>query len=77
MPSKRRKRAFSRRKQTTKKDDNEESDNEHYEIDFIEDYRIIPSEDKIEFLVRWEKYGAEDSTWESFEMFAYDAPQIV
>ena len=27
--------------------------------------------------MKWKGYALEDRTWESFEMFAYDAPDIV
>lgn len=48
-----------------------------YEIEKIIDHRVNGRENRIEFLVRWKGYGPSDDTWESFEMFAYDAPQIV
>jgi Chromo (CHRromatin Organisation MOdifier) domain len=83
MPTKRRKR-FSTRKMTKSPkaqaadDDKNDSDTDtKFEIDFIEDHRINSSDNKIEFRVRWRGYGEADDTWEDFELFAYDAPQIV
>ena len=51
----------------------QEGSNE-FEIESIDNHRITPDGDRIEFLVRWKGYGDVDRTWESFEMFAYDAP---
>ena len=31
----------------------------------------------MEFLVKWKGYGDSDRTWECFELFSYDAPEIV
>jgi hypothetical protein len=55
----------------------EEEDDSEYEIDHIVGYRIKAKDDTIEFLVRWKGYGPNDDTWESFDMFAHDAPDIV
>ena len=37
----------------------------------------MPDKDKVEFFVRWKGYGDDARTWESFELFAYDAPSVV
>lgn len=77
MPSKRKRRPLTRRKISTKSQTGDESDGDQYKIDFIEDYRFDKETATIEFLVRWEGYGPDDNTWESFEMFAHDAPETV
>jgi hypothetical protein len=77
MPGKKRKRFTAKRAKKSTKDSSDEENEGKFEIDFIEDHRIIPSDDRIEFLVRWKSYGPAENTWEEFEMFAFDAPDVV
>lgn len=72
MPVKKRKRNDKGKFQSN---NSESSDGEHYEVDHIEKHRIS-NKNKLEFLVRWKGYSSDDDTWESFDMFAYDAPSI-
>jgi hypothetical protein len=85
MPGKKRKRfalgqarKTVRAKSTTGADDTKpEEVDKKFEIDFIVDHRIIEDEEKIQFKVRWQGYHEADDTWEDFELFAFDAPDIV
>ena len=83
MPSKKRKRLTLRKKaKNAQNQDGSEGEDEEqkYVIDFIDAHRLVHSDkdgDRIEFKVRWKGYGPDDSTWEEFEMFAYDAPDVV
>jgi Chromo (CHRromatin Organisation MOdifier) domain len=45
-------------------------------IEAIDDHRVNSDLDKLEFFVKWEGFGLADRTWEPFEMFAYDAPEV-
>ena len=55
-----------------------DSDSEkQYEVDFIEAHKVSKDKERIEFKVRWKGYGQKASTWEPFDYFAYDAPDIV
>ena len=51
------------------------SDNEHFEVDRIENHKIVKN-NSIEFHVKWKGYPSTDNTWETFERFAHDAPGI-
>jgi len=55
-------------------DEEEEEQGNRYEIEKIENHRI--GKKNVEFLVKWKGYGKDSNTWENFEMFAYDAPEV-
>lgn len=53
------------------------SDSEQeYEVDFIEGHKVSKDGETIQFYVRWKNYAADQNTWETFEFFAHDAPEI-
>jgi hypothetical protein len=52
------------------------SESEEYEVEYIEGHRLSKDLESIEFYVRWKDYGFEDNTWERFEFFAQDAPEL-
>ena len=70
----------SKSKDKSKKDqeasDASGSVSEEYEVDYIEGHRLSKDAESIEFYVRWKDYGFEDNTWEAFEFFAQDAPEL-
>jgi Chromo (CHRromatin Organisation MOdifier) domain len=45
-------------------------------VDYIEGHRLSKDSESIEFFVRWKDYSATDNTWEGFEFFAQDAPEL-
>ena len=45
-------------------------------MEYIEGHRLSKDGETIEFFVRWKDYGFEDNTWEGFEFFAQDAPEL-
>lgn len=49
---------------------------EEFEVDYIEGHKISKDGEKIEFFVRWKNYKSDDNTWEPFDFFAYDAPEL-
>lgn len=75
------KKATDKEKQKTAKKEgsqqgsDEESDPE-YEVDYIQGHKISKTGDEIEFWVKWKGYDDTDNTWESFEFFANDAPDM-
>lgn len=88
MPSKRRRFYPQKRKQKQQLEDelsDQKSDKgkpkkqkgDHFEIERIDEHRIDQEKEKMEFLVRWNGYGDADRTWECFEFFSADAPEIV
>ena len=45
-------------------------------MESIEGHKISRDGERIQFLVKWRNYDSEDNTWESFEFFAQDAPEM-
>ena len=45
-----------------------------YEVERVLDSRVVRGNKQ--FLVKWKGYDDGARTWESFDMFAYDAPGI-
>lgn len=50
---------------------------EEFEVDAIRDHRIKLKENKIEFLVHWSNYDETANTWEEFNFFTQDQPEMV
>ncbi len=75
-PRKRQKKVEVKKKkdQQAPASESSESDSE-YEVDFIEGHQM-KKDGKIKFFVRWKNYPPEDNTWETFDYFAHDAPEL-
>ena len=56
--------------------DDSGSESAEYEVDYIEGHRLSKDNESIEFFVRWKDYSFQDNTWEAFEFFAQDAPEL-
>jgi hypothetical protein len=54
----------------------EESDDKEYEVEGIDGHKVSKANDEIEFYVKWKNYPRDENTWESFEFFAQDAPEM-
>ena len=47
-------------------------DQEEYAVEKILDHRIDTKNNQIEFMVKWEGYPNEESSWENFYFFTQD-----
>lgn len=63
-----------RRKQKSRSRTNENNRAKEYEIERIDNHRVNKEQSRLHFLVKWKGYDDGARTWESFDMFAYDAP---
>ncbi len=36
----------------------------------------MSKDDRLDFFVRWKNFSPDDNTWENFEFFAHDAPEL-
>lgn len=50
---------------------------EEYEVEAIKNHRLDIVEQCIEFEVKWKNYPESDNTWEQFNFFTQDQPEMV
>jgi len=54
----------------------ESSTSREYEVDFIQGHKLKTDGEHLEFFVKWKNYKEDDNTWEAFELFSQDAPEL-